>query len=268
MKIGLLAGYGELTVNAALNIKNQNHELVVLAFNEAINQDLSTYADKLYTVSVGQPGKILKILKKEKIEHIVFVGKINKTLLYSNLRLDLTAMKELVKLKNRNDDTIMYAVVDFFSRNGIMVMKQTEILDNLLITEKIISKKKPSKSQWEDIKYGYKMAKEIGGLDIGQTVVVKNKAVMAVEAIEGTDKAIERGCKLAKKGGVAVKVSKPNQDERFDVPTVGVDTLKNLFDNNGEVLAIESGKTFVVNIDECIEYANEKSLIFVSYEDE
>ena len=268
MKIGLLAGYGELTVDAAVNIKNQNHELVVLAFNETINQDLSTYADKLYTVSVGQPGKILKILKKEQIKHVAFVGKVNKTLLYSNLKLDLTAVKELVKLKNRNDDTIMYAVVDFFNRNGITVIKQTEILNNLLTDEKVLSKKKPSKPQWEDIKYGYKIAKEIGSLDIGQTVVVKNKAVMAVEAIEGTDKAIERGCRLAKKNAVVVKVAKPDQDERFDVPTVGVDTLKNLFDNNGEVLAIESGETFVVNIDECIEYANKKSLIFVSYEDE
>ncbi len=268
MKVGLLAGYGELTVNAVQNLKNNGYEVVVLAFNEEINCDLSSYVDKLYTVSVGQVGKVLKILQKENIKNVAFAGKINKTLLYSNLKLDLIAIRELVKLVNRNDDTIMNAVMDILDKRGISVMKQTEILNNLLVEKKVLSKKKPSKAQWEDIEYGFKMAKEIGRLDIGQTVVVKNKAVMAVEAIEGTDKAIERGCQFAKKGAVVVKTAKPNQDERFDVPTVGVDTLKKLFDNNGEVLAIESGKTFVVELEKCIEYANKKSLVFVSYEDE
>jgi DUF1009 family protein len=268
LKIGLLAGYGELTVNAVSNLKKIGYEVIVLAFNEEINQDLSPYADKLYTVSVGQLRKILKILEKEKISQVAFIGKINKTLLYSNLKLDFMAIKELLKLKNRNDDTIMNAVVDLFAEKGIIVMKQTEMLKDLLISERFLSKKKPTKTQWEDIKYGYEMAKKIAGLDIGQTIVVKNQAVMSVEAIEGTDKAIERGCMLAKNGAVAVKVAKPNQDERFDVPTVGVDTLKKLFDNNGKVLAIEAGKTFVVNPEECIEYANKKSLVFVSYEGE
>lgn len=265
MKIGLLAGYGALPLDVARNLKSDGHEVVTIAFNEEITCDLSPFSSKIYTVSVGQAGKVIKTLKNELIQHIIFAGKINKSLLFSNLKLDLYAMKLLMKLKDRKDDTIMLAVVNALASEGIEVLKQTEILRNLLIGPSVLSKKKPTKEEMNDIAFGYRMAKEMGHLDIGQTVVIKDMAVMAVEAIEGTDVAIERGCLLAKKGAVVVKVAKPKQDERFDVPTVGVDTLKKLSDNNGRVLAVEADSTLIVDLDECIKYANEKSLILISY---
>jgi DUF1009 family protein len=265
LKIGLLAGYGDLPLYVAKNLKKLGYEIVTIAFNEEITVDLSNYSSKVYTISVGQAGRVIKTLKKESVNKIIFAGKINKTLLFSNLRLDFYAVKLLMKLKDRKDDTIMLSIVEALANEGIEVVKQTEILGNLLIGPRVLSKKQPTKSELKDIEFGYKIAKEMGRLDIGQTVVVKDMAVMAVEAIEGTDAAIERGCELAKKNAVVVKVSKPNQDERFDVPTVGLDTLKNLYNNGGKVLAIEANKTLLVDMNKCIAYANDNSLVLISY---
>lgn len=267
MKIGLLAGYGSLPLDVARNLKNDGHEIVTIAFNEEITCDLSPFSSRIYTISVGQAGKVIKTLKSESISKIVFVGKINKSLLFSNLKMDLYAMKLLMKLKNRKDDTIMLGIIEAFANEGIDVLKQTDALKNLFVEPKVLSKKKPSKADMNDIAFGYQLAKQMGHLDIGQTVVVKDMAVMAVEAIEGTDVAVERGCQLARNNAVVVKVAKPDQDERFDVPTVGVDTLRKLSDNKGRVLAIEANSTLVVDLEECISYANEKSLILISYED-
>jgi len=266
LKIGLIAGYGEISLVAARNLKEKGYSVIAIALSEAISEDIKLFTDKLYTVSVTQVKKILKILKSENITEIVFAGKVTKELIYNDLKFDLLAVKTLFKLKDRKDDTIMNAVIDLLKKEGITVLRQTEILKDILVKKKVISKKKPSKKQMEDVYFGFRIAKELGRLDIGQTVVVKDKAVMALEAIEGTDAAIVRGCRLAKKDAVVVKTAKPQQDERFDVPTVGVDTLKKISDNKGSLLAIESGKTFVVNEKECAEYADKNGLIFISIE--
>lgn len=265
MKIGLLAGYGTLPIEAAKNLTRDGHDVVTIAFNEEITYDLSPFSSVVHTISVGQAGKVIKTLKQEQVQQIVFAGKINKTLLFSNLKLDFYAMKLLMKLKDRKDDTIMLGVVDALQKEGLEVISQADVLKDLFVTASVLSKKKPSKSDMEDIHFGFQTAKMISGADIGQTVIVKDKAVMAVEAIEGTDAAIERGCQLAGKGAVVVKVAKPNQDPRFDVPTVGVDTLRKLSDNKGKILAFEAGATFVSDLDECIEYVNQNSLILISY---
>jgi DUF1009 family protein len=193
---------------------------------------------------------------------------VNKTLLFSDLKFDLTAVKLLATLRNRKDDTIMDAICSEMESKGISILEQTEGLDCLYLDEGVYSKKKPSKDQMEDILFGYEMAKELGRVDIGQTVVVKDRAVMALEAIEGTDKAIARGCTLAKKDAVVVKCAKPGQDLRFDIPTVGVDTLRNIVDNDGRILAVEAGKTFVVDKEACIKFADENKLIFLAVKNE
>lgn len=265
MKIALLAGYGKLPWYAFENIKNMEVDYIVIALSEE-SDGVFDGCKKLYHFSVGQVGKIIKTLKKEFVTHVVFAGKVNKSLLYNNLKLDLKALKLLLNLKDRKDDTIMLAVVKELQDNGIDVLKQTEVLQNLLVPAGVVAGKNPDKSVMKDIEFGFDIAKELGRLDIGQTVVVRNKAVMAVEAIEGTDKTIERGLSLAKKGGVVVKVSKPDQDERFDVPTVGVDTLEKIANNGGQCLAIEAEKTFVVDFEKFKEFADKNRLTIISYQ--
>lgn len=266
MKIGLIAGYGKISLIAARILSANDHDVVIIALSESVSENLAPYSRKIYTVSVTQIKKILKILKEEDIKSVLFAGKITKELIYSNLKFDMLAVKTLLNLKDRKDDTIMLAVVDLLKNEGIKVLKQTEILKSLLAGKGVFTKKKPDKKQLEDIRFGLDSAIELGRLDIGQTVVVKNKAVMAVEAIEGTDAAIERGCRLARGKAVVVKTAKPRQDERFDVPTVGIDTLKKIADNNGSVLAVEAGKTFVVDFEECVKFADKHGLIFLSAE--
>ncbi|MEF3255722.1 MAG: UDP-2,3-diacylglucosamine diphosphatase LpxI [Deferribacterales bacterium] len=264
MAVGLIAGYGKLPLIAYQKLQEIYGDVIVISITEESTVDFKGIGAKVYEFSVGQIGKIIKTLNKESVREILFAGKVNKSLLYKNLKLDLLAIKLLFTLENRNDDTIMLKIVEELNKNGISVLKQTDILKDLFLESGVHSKKKPGKSIYEDISFGFRIAKEIGKLDIGQTVVVKKKAVMAVEAIEGTDAAIERGCRLAREGAVVVKVSKPKQDERFDVPTVGIDTLKKIKDNNGVCLAIESGKTFVVDKEEVIKYCNDNGIIIIS----
>ncbi|ADD69052.1 protein of unknown function DUF1009 [Denitrovibrio acetiphilus DSM 12809] len=264
MSIGLIAGYGELPLIAAKNLIKDGHELVIIALYEEVTADLGSLGVTVEKVSVTQVGKIIKLLKNNNSDRVLFAGKVNKSLLFSDLKFDLTAMKLLATLPNRKDDTIMDVICHELNANGIEVMEQSEALYPLYLGKGIYSKKKPSKVQMEDIEFGLEVARELGRLDIGQTVVVKNKAVMALEAIEGTDKAVVRGCSLAGKGAVIVKCAKPSQDKRFDIPTVGVDTLKNIADNNGKVIAVEAGTTFVVDVDSCVRYADENKLIFLA----
>lgn len=264
MKIAILAGYGKLPLFAVESLQQANKEFIVIAFSEEFNQNLEDDGIVVYNLSVGQVGKILDILKSENVTDVVFAGKVNKSLLYNNLKLDMKAVKILFSLKDRKDDTIMRAVIDELNKIGINVLKQTDVLKNLLAEEDISIGKSLSSKEREDVEFGFKVAKELGRLDIGQTVVIKNKAVMALEAIEGTDAAIERGLKLAKKGGVVVKVAKPHQDERFDVPTVGVDTLKKIADNKGRLLAVEAGKTFIVDKKECEDFAKKNRITLIS----
>lgn len=265
MKTAVVAGYGVLPRIAAENLLRKGHSVLVVALDEAVSMGFSDIQGiSLEKISVTQVGKLIKLLKKYNIESVLFAGKVNKTLIFSNLKFDLLAVKVLAGLKNRKDDTLMDAICKLISDEGMQIMEQTLALDSLYLPKGVYSEKKPTPEQEKDIAFGYDTAKELGRLDIGQTVVVKNNAVMALEAIEGTDLAVERGCKLAKEGAVVVKCAKPSQDLRFDIPTVGVDTLKILSDNKGKVLAIEADKTFVVDIDKCISFADDNNLVFLA----
>jgi len=264
LRTGLIAGYGTLPLIAAENLIKDGHDLCVIALYEEVTSDFSGLNVPVEKLSVTQVGKIIKTLKKNNVDRVLFAGKVNKSLLFSDLKFDVTAMKLLATTRDRKDDTLMNAVCDELQKNGISIMEQSDALYSLYLEKGIYSKKKPTKEQLEDVEFGLAVARELGRLDIGQTVVVKDKAVMALEAIEGTDKAVERGCRLAKKDGVVVKCAKPGQDKRFDIPTVGVDTLKNLADNGGRLIAVEAGATFVVDVTNCIRFANENKLIFMA----
>jgi DUF1009 family protein len=265
-KIGLIAGMGDLPKAIAAEARAQGYTVFTVALDPLADKSLSSSVDEIHWISVGKFGKIIDTLKKNNIKEAVMVGKVPKSLLYkSKIIPDLRATKLLFSLKDRSDDSILQAVAKELEKEGIHLLTITSLSSSLLTPEEILTRDKPSKDEWKDIVFGWKIAKEMGRLDIGQTVIVKNQAVMAVEAIEGTDEAIKRGGNLAGEGAVIVKVSKPNQDMRFDVPTVGSYTLKVMREVKARVLAVEAKKSILLNKDRLIEESDKAGIAIVGY---
>ncbi len=262
---GLIAGDGELPVHVAKMAARDGHDVICISLSSKNRASLFKYCKKVYTFSVGQITKILDTLKAENVKQITFIGKVSKEILFRNPKLDKQAIDLLFKAKKLNDDAIMLMAVENLEKAGIEVLNQTIFIKELLVKKGVLSKVQPTEAQENDIKFGFEMAKEIGRIDVGQSVVVKNKMVLAIEAIEGTDKTIERGAKLAKKGGaVVVKVSKPKQDNRFDIPTVGLRTLKTMKKFGASVLAVEANETFIVEEEKMIDFANKNNIVVVA----
>ena len=260
----LIAGDGELPVLLAKGAKENGFEVVAISLASDNRNALKKYCSKVYVYGPGEIKKIKQTLKDEGIKQLTFIGKVHKGMMLRRMRFDSEALALLQSAKKLNDDAVMLALVDELEKLGITVLDQTIFIKNLMVPHGILGKLKPSQEQIEDINYGFWLAKEMGKLDVGQSVVIKNKMIMAVEAIEGTDCCIKRGCKYAKKDAVVVKVSKPTQDKRFDIPTVGLKTLKNLKENNGVLLAVEAGETIIVNQEEMIKYADKHNIILMA----
>jgi len=265
-KLGLIAGKGDLPKVIAREAKAQGYTVIAIALDPLADKSLSSYVDEMKQVNVGKFGKIIDAMKQCGIKKAVMAGKVSKTLLYkSNITPDLKAVKLLFSLKDRSDDSIMLAITKELEKEGIQLVDITNFSNRLLTPEGVLTKKKPTKDEWKDITFGWRLAKEIGRLDIGQTIVVKNQAVMAVEAIEGTDEAIKRGGRLSGAGAVVVKVSKPNQDMRFDVPAVGLDTLHAMIEVDARVLSVESNKSIFLDRKKFIAESNEAGISIVGY---
>lgn len=264
-KLAIVAGNGELTTILAKSAHNQGFTTCGLAITEEANQNLNGICDKVYKFSPGQLSKMLDLIKQEVISQVVFIGKVPKLDLLRNIhRLDFTAIKYLSQLTNLNDDSIHGGIVDLLKKHNVEVLPQTMFLKHLFVEGKVLSKRKPTLEEQIDIKYGYDVAKKVSSLDIGQTVIVKNKMILAVEAIEGTNEAIKRGCSLAKSEVIVVKVAKPSQDERFDIPTIGEQTIEILASYGGGILAFEAGKTIVSNKEKAIQAADKNNICLVA----
>lgn len=266
MTLGLIAGMGDLPKAVAAEAKRMGYRVVAIALQPPADESLKPIADDFHKVSIGRLGGLIALMDKLSITEAVMAGKVPKELLYKNKKdivPDLKMVKVLFSLKNRADDTIMNAFVNEIEKNGIKLHKTTTFTKNLLLPEGVLTRKKPSGKELKDIEFGWHIAKEIGRLDIGQTVVVKNMAVMAIEAIEGTDEAIKRGSRLAQKDAVVIKVSKPKQDMRFDVPVIGLDTLDSMKQYNAKVLAFEAGKCIIVDKDKFIKKADDNGIVIV-----
>jgi DUF1009 family protein len=262
--LGLIAGMGSLPLVVADEAKKMGYYVTAIALQPPADESLKSIADDFHKVRIGSFGRLLSLLKKLSITEAVLAGKVTKKLLYEdkkNIIPDLQAVKLLFSLKNRADDTIMKAVVRELEKNGIRIHKTTIFTKKLLAPEGVLTRKKPTKDELKDIEFGWGIAKKMGRLDIGQTVVVKNTAVMAVEAIEGTDEAIRRGGQLAQKNAVIIKVSKPKQDMRFDVPTVGIDTLRSMKRVDAKVLALEAAKCIIIDKDKFIREADKAGIV-------
>jgi DUF1009 family protein len=264
--LGLIAGKGGLPGIVATEARNNGYEVIVIALMPFADDYLKSHVKNFHKVRIGRIGEILKILKKYSITEVVLAGKITKSLLYKNKKSlipDVRAIKILLSLKNRSDTSILQAISTELEKEGIKILKTTLFTKRMLTSEGVLTRKHPIKSQWDDILYGWKMAKGIGRLDIGQTIVVKGTAVMAVEAIEGTDEAIIRGGSLGVKDSVVIKISKPQQDMRLDVPVVGSDTLSAMKKVHASVLALEAGKSIIIDKDRFLKEADRAGISVV-----
>ena len=265
-KLGLIAGMGELPIAIAVDARSKGYTVIAAGLEPLADKDLGSCVDEIKWINVGKLGEIINYLKKSGANDVVMAGKVPKELLYkSRVSPDLRAIKLLFSLKDRSDDSIMLAIAKELKKEGMTLLNTTDFSARLLTPEGVLTDSVPSEEEWKDIAFGWTIAKEMGRLDIGQTVVIRNQAVMAIEAIEGTDEAIKRGGRLAGSGAVVVKVSKPRQDMRFDVPVVGMDTLRSMLEANARVLAVESEKSILLNRESLLREANEAGIAVVGF---
>ncbi len=266
-KIGLIAGNGDFPLEFAKAAKQKGLTVVTVAHEGETAPEISQWSDALFWIRVGQLGKLIKIFKDQGVRDVLMAGGIKKTRLFDGGLPDLRGAALLARMIAKKDDSILRAVAEDLESEGITVRESTLYLDNLLAPAGILTKRKPSKDEWKDISFGWHMAKEIGRLDIGQTVVVKDQAVLAVEAIEGTDEAIRRGGRLCREGAVVVKICKPHQDLRFDLPATGLKTITSMTEVKAVCLAIEAGKTIMIQQQAVVEAANAAGIAIVALDD-
>lgn len=264
MQIGIIAGAGELPEIIARDAKERGYKVITIALENLASPVLNDLSDVIRWVNVGKLGALIDAFKTSGVCEAIMAGKVPKSLLYkSKITPDMRAIKLLFSLKDKSDDAILNALANELAKEGITIINTASFSPHLPTPSGVLTKKPPSKEEWADIEFGWKIAKAIGEMDIGQTVVVKGQAVMAVEAIEGTDEAIRRGGKWAGDGAVVVKVSKPQQDMRLDVPVIGPATLKAMIDVRARVLAIEAERSIIIHRDKLIEEAEESGISIV-----
>lgn len=255
-QLGMIAGAGELPEIIARRAFTEGAPLPTIALSSQIATQLTPYCPDLVQCGPGQLKKIIRTFQRQKVRQIVMVGKVEKRFLFENPRLDLRVLRGLSRLRDYRDVTILQAIIAEFAGEGLEVVEQTLLLGHLVTPTGVLGKRHPSQREWDDIRYGFARAKQLAALDIGQTIVVRRQTVLAVEALEGTDMTIERGCQYGGRGAVVVKVSRPQQDMRFDVPAVGLHTLQGVIAGGATVLAVEAGSTLILRLPELIALAN------------
>lgn len=263
-KIGLIAGSGKFPLLVADSARRKGLKVIAVAYKGETMPELASIVDEIAWIGLGQYGHLLSAFKSRGINHVLMAGAITKANMFTGVMPDLKGLALIGKLLIFHDDDILRAVARELEKEGINVVSSVTYLPELLAPSGCLTKRKPSKEEMEDIEFGWIVAKELGHLDIGHCIVVRRKVVLAVEAIEGTDKAILRGGAIAKEKAVVVKVSKPNQDFRFDLPAVGLNTIKVMSTVDASVLAIEAGKTLIFDKEEMIRLADSKSISIVS----
>jgi hypothetical protein len=267
-KLGLIAGNGRFPILFAAQARRDGFTVIAVAHRGETPPEIENVADEVTWVYVGQLGKIIRVFLRAGVTEAVMAGGIRKAKLFVNFRPDLRGARFLARVRKRDDDALLRGIAEELEQDGIKIMESTVCVPEILPGEGVLTKRPPTAAEWEDIRFGFSVAKEMGRLGVGQTVIVKDRVIVAVEAVEGTDAAIERAGKLAKSGCVMVKVSKPGQDLRFDVPAVGVDTMRNLHKAGGAVLAVEAGKTILLEKEELLRTADELGIAVVAIGDE
>ena len=265
-KIGLLAGVGHLPVECAKAARANGYEVYAVGLLSGVDPELPAAVTAYADINVAKLGRIIDFLKKHGVTKVTAIGKVTKELLMSG-RYELPdwrMVKLLLSLPDHKDDTLMLTFAATLKKDGIELVDQTLFIRPLMPATGTLTRRAPSENERRDMAFGFRMAKEIGRLDVGQTAVVKGMAVMALEAIEGTDACILRGGKLARGGAIVVKVAKPAQDNRFDVPAVGVTTVEHMIEAGATALAIEAEHTLLVDREKTIALAEAHDITIVA----
>ncbi len=261
--IGIIAGGGQFPLLFIEAAHKAGRRVVVVAHKGETDEKVALAADAVCWVKLGQLGKLISFFKAEGVGETVFLGTITKTKIFRDILPDLKGISLWNKIDRKQDDAILRAIANALEAEGIMVLESTLYLRHLLFPTGVITKKKLTEKQRRDIEFGWHNARAIGKLDIGQCVVIRNCTVLAVEAIDGTDATILRGGALAKEKAVVVKVRKPGQDFRFDLPATGLTTIRSLQSVRGAVLAVEAGQSLLFDKELMIEEANKAGIVVV-----
>ncbi len=263
MKIGLIAGWGELPVTFAKSAFEKKEDIIIIAIKSSANKEIEKYG-KTYWFSFTQAQKIIDTLKREGVNKLVMLGKIDhRSILFHFYKFDERSKKFLTNLKDKRAKSILHSIIQELENEGFEFIDPTLYLESLLVEEGYLVNTIEDDNIKKDIEFGMKMAKEVAELDIGQTVVVKDRVVIAVEGIEGTDKCILRAGDLAGEGTVVCKAARKNQDMRYDVPVIGTLTLESMKKAKAKVLAVESGKTYLLERDKFIKKAKDYGITVV-----
>ena len=263
MKFGLIAGNGQFPFLVVEGAKKQGASLAVAAIKEETDKRIDTVADDVMWVGIGQLGKMISYFKGRGVTKAIMAGQVKHVQIFSGSLPDVRMLKMLWNLPRRNTDSLIGGVADELASEGIELIDSTYFLQDHLAPRGVLTKRSPTDIERENIEYGLHIADEIARLDLGQTIVVRAKACVAIEAMEGTDATIRRAGELAKGKLTVVKVAKPDQDMRFDVPVVGVPTIETMIEAGATCISITSNKTLIFDRDEMIALANKNSISIV-----
>ena len=262
--LGILAGSGRLPFVAAAEARRQGLRVVVVAVKEETDPSLAERVDAIHWVHVGELGATVSALRDERVTDVLVLGKVEITRLFSRARPDLLGAKVLLKARDLRGDSLLEAIVDALATEGIQVLETPRFLGPLLVQPGRLTRRGPTGREQRDIDMGRQIARQIAALRIGQTVVLKHGTVLAVESVEGTDAAIRRGGELGRGGVVVVKVSRPDQDLRFDLPTIGPETLSALRDASATALALDAGRSLLLDRERFVAGADELDVAVVA----
>jgi len=271
-RVGLIAGRGRFPVVFARAAQQMGYSVQCQGLDGLASPELVEICDHYATLPLARIGKAVRYFKRRRVMNAVMAGKVEKRVLFDSFAIwrlmpDLRTLNMWFRYltENKKDDTLLLAVIREFERDGVYFRSALDFCPEILVKHGFLTRRHPTPSQWKDIRFGWELAKEMGRLDVGQSVVVNDTAVIAVEALEGTDECIRRAGTLCRRGGMTVvKVAKPHQDMRFDVPTIGVQTLQTMRESGARVLAIESGMTILLDEPEVIRLADKLGIAIVS----
>lgn len=255
-KIGLIAGRGQFPLLFAEAARRRGLEVVAVAHRGETEPALEPLSHQCHWISVGQVGKLIRVFKEARVTRAVMAGGVSRGRLFRDFRPDFRALNLIRRVGAGHDDRLLRGLAAELDKEGITIVSPLLYLEDLLAPPGPLSRRQPTSPELQDIDYGFKIAKAVGRLDLGQCVVVRRQVVTALEAVEGTDEAIRRGGRLAGPGAVVVKVCKPGQDLRFDLPAVGKNTIKVMREVEAGVLAVEAGKTLIFDREEMVALAD------------
>lgn len=263
-KIGVIVGNGKLPCSFLREIKKQSRDTEVFPIGlfDTIEEEIKKY-ENFRRFNIGEVGNITKYLILNGIKEVVMLGKVEKDVIFQDMQLDKYGEEIVSSLPDKKDETLLFAVIAFFRLNGIKVLPQNYLLKKIMFEEKCYTKAKPSEDDYKTIKIGTEAAKYLSEIDAGQTVVCKDSSVVALEGIEGTDKTIQRGGKLGGTGCITVKMSRPQQDMRVDIPTVGIETIKKLVEIKAKGIVGEAGKMIFADQEEAVRLADEHNIFII-----